>query len=104
MPVGNQTSWSQLNTQAAQVIIQARNALQAIIFMNLSLQSAGQAGLTALAQASGENATDAANDAATLLATFADLNNVAQMCNGGPAPANVPRNFLAETAPFWGGS
>lgn len=102
MTVGNQPSWAQLNSLAAQVILQARNSLQAVIFMNLSLQSLGQSGLEALATAAGDSTPSA--DAATLLATFADLNEVAQMCNGGPAPTDVPKNFLAETAPFWGGS
>ncbi len=98
MPVGNQPSWEQLNQQAAQLIINAREALQDILFFNLYLQSLGQAGL----QAAPFNASAA--DAETLISVFGGLNAVASMCNGGPAPSNVPNNFLAETAPFWGGN
>jgi len=101
MPVGNQVNWQQLNLQAGQVIINARNALQAIIFFNLSLGTLGQAGLEALAAAA--NNPNGPADATMMLQTFADLNAVAMMCNGGPAPSDVPKNFLAETAPFWGG-
>lgn len=101
MAVGNQVTWQQLNSQAGQVIINARNALQAIIFFNLSLLAQGQGGLEALATAAGDSTPTA--DATALLATFADLNQVALMCNGGPAPSDAPKNFLAETAPFWGG-
>ena len=102
MATGIQPSWSQLNSQAGQIIIAAREALQDIIFFNLYLQSVGEAGLTALATAA-QDAT-ATSDAQTMLAVFSDLNEVAQMCNGGAAPANAgSTNFLAETAPFWGG-
>lgn len=101
MAVGNQVTWQQLNSQAGQVIISARQALQAIIFFNLSLQALGQGGLDALATAAGD--ADPAVDAALLLSTFADLAAVAGMCNGGPVPPSAPKNFLAETAPFWGG-
>ena|ERR1700722_5514214 len=101
MAVGNQVTWQQLNSQAGQVIINARNALQAVIFFNLSLLALGQDGLEALATAASD--ADATTDAEALLTTFADLNAVAEMCNGGPSPSDVPKNFLAETAPFWGG-
>ncbi len=101
MAVGNQVTWQQLNTNAASIIIQARNALQGIIFFNLSLQALGQSALEALATAA--NDPNATVDAAALLATFADLNSIALMCNGGPVPTDAPRNFLAETAPYWGG-
>lgn len=99
MPVGIQPSLAQLNQQAGQIILQARAALQQILFFNLYLQTLGQAGLT----------TDPLNatveDATNLLATFLGLAAIANVCNGGAyeGPA-LPYNFLASTADFWGGN
>lgn len=101
MAVGNQVTWQQLNSQAGQVIINAREALQDIIFFYLSLVAIGLPELEAMATAANDATANA--DAQALLNTFTDLNEVAQMCNGGPVPPNAPKNFLAETAPFWGG-
>ena len=99
MAVGNQVTWQQLNSQAGQVIINARNGADRRGAACPLAQ--GQGGLEALATAAGDSTPTA--DATALLATFADLNEVALMCNGGPAPSDAPKNFLAETAPFWGG-
>lgn len=97
MAIGAAPTQTSINNQATTVILNARNALQQIIFFNMYLQSLGSAGLTAL----GFDATDAAN----LLAMFGDLASVAAMCNGSDyAGPTLPYNFLEATVPTWNGN
>lgn len=96
MSIGAATTQAAINNQATAIILNARNALQQIIFFNMYLQSLNSAGLVAL----GFTTTDAAN----LLTMFEDLASVAAMCNGGDyAGPTLPYNFLEATVPAWNG-
>jgi hypothetical protein len=97
MAIGVQPTLSGLNQQAGQVILNARNALQAILYFDLYLQSLGQAQLVTLGYSS--------DDATALLTMFTNLASVANMCNGAPyAGPALPFDFLTSTAPAWGGN
>lgn len=96
MTAGLQPSVSGINTAAGQIVLNARAALQQIIFFNDYLLFLGQEGLVTL----GFDSTDAT----LLLAVFANLAAVANTCMGaaytGPT---LPFNFMAQSIPFWGG-
>jgi hypothetical protein len=95
MSFGLQPSQASINNQAGQIVLNARNALQAIIYFNLDLQDLGQDGLVALGFS--------ADDAAAGLTMFENLAAVADMCNGGEyAGPALPFNFLESTASAWG--
>jgi hypothetical protein len=94
---GIQPTQAGINQQAGQIVLNARNALQQILFFNDYLNDTGQDGLVALGFS--------ADDAALLLGVFANMAAVSSMCMGeaytGPA---LPFNFLGQTIPLWGGN
>jgi hypothetical protein len=98
MSIGITPNLGGLNQQAGQIVLNARNALQQILFFNDYLQSLGADGLTAAPLQM--DATDAAN----MLQIFANLATIANACMGedytGPA---LPFDFMASTVPMWGG-
>lgn len=96
MAIGAAPTQSSINNQATSIILNARNALQQIIFFNMYLQSLGADGLTGLGFAT--------TDASSLLEIFEDLAAVAAMCNGSAyAGPTLPYNFLEATVPTWNG-
>jgi hypothetical protein len=98
MAIGNQPTWAGLNSTATQLVLAARNDLQAIINFNAYLETLGTTALEALAA----NDPTATTDVAELLAIFGNLASVAQVCNGeaynGPT---LPFDFVAQTIPLW---
>ena len=98
MSFGIQPTLAGINNAAGQTILNARNALQAISYFNLYLQSLGLDGLTST------QIGMSSDDAQSMLTTFENLAAVADMCNGaayeGPT---LPFNFLTSTAEAWGG-
>ena len=96
MTAGIQPSVQGLNVNAGQLVLNARNALQSILFFNDYLQDMTQDGLVSLGYSP--------DDAATLLAVFENLAAVANTCMGEEyAGPPLPFNFLAQTTPLWGG-
>lgn len=96
MAAGLQPTQAQINLQAGQIVLNARNSLQAILFFYQYLSSIGHAGLMTLGY------TD--EDATELLSVYTNMASVVNMCFGLPytGPA-LPFNFLAQTVPLWGG-
>jgi hypothetical protein len=92
----NPPNFGLINQQAGQIVIDARNVIQRVIFFNQYIQTLGQDGLVALGFA--------AEDATLMLAIYANLSTVADVCLGeaytGPT---LPFNFLGQTVPLWGG-
>lgn len=96
MTAGIQPTQAQINLQAGQIILAARNSLQAILFFYQYLSSIGHAGLMDL------GFTDP--DATELLTVYGNMSSVVNMCFGQPyAGPALPFNFLAQTVPLWGG-
>jgi len=96
MSAGTAPTLAQVNNQATQIVLNARNSLQSLLYFDMYLQTIGQDGLVALGMS--------ADDATTLLTVYANLAAVANMCNGGAynGPA-LPYNFLTSTAELWNG-
>jgi hypothetical protein len=97
MTAGIQPNQSQLNNQAGQIILNARAAIQQIIFFNDYLNVLGSGGLIALGYTT--------EDAALMLAVFGNMATIANTCNGGQyVGPPLPFNFLEQTIPLWGGN
>jgi hypothetical protein len=101
MSVGTQPNWAYLNSQATQIVLQARTALAAITNFNTYLAvGLGASNLEAIATAAQD--ANATADVTELLSIFANLAAVAAVCNGeaydGPP---LPFNFVAQTVPLW---
>jgi hypothetical protein len=92
----NPPNFGIINAQAGQIVLDARNALQRILFFNDYVQNLGHDGLVTLGFSS--------DDANLMLAVYGNLAAVANMCLGaaytGPS---LPFNFLAQTIPLWAG-
>ena len=92
----NPPNFGIINSQAGQIVLDARNALQRILFFNDFVQEMGHDGLVTLGFSS--------DDATLLLSVYANLATVANMCLGAPyAGPPLPYNFLAQTIPMWAG-
>ena len=92
----NPPNFGQINAQAGQIVLDARNALQRILFFNDYIQEMGHTGLVALGFSS--------DDATLMRAVYGNLASVANMCLGAPyAGPALPFNFLAQTIPLWAG-
>lgn len=93
----NPPNFGLINSQAGQIVLDARNALQRILFFNDYIQEMGLNGLVALGFSS--------DDAALMLSVYQNLSAIANVCLGssysGPP---LPFNFLAQTIPMWAGS
>jgi hypothetical protein len=100
MAVGTQPSWSYLNSQATQIVLQARAAIDAINKYNAYLEGLGATNLEAIATAAGDANANA--DVIELMSVFANLAAIAQACGGqaytGPT---LPFNFVGQTVPLW---
>lgn len=100
MAVGTQPNWAYLNSQATQIVLQARSAIDAINKFNAYLQGQGNTNLEAIATAAGD--ATAAADVTELLSVFANLAAIAGACGGeaytGPP---LPFNFVGQTVPLW---
>jgi hypothetical protein len=85
-----------ISQQAGQIVIDARNIIQRVIFFNQYIQTLGIDGLVALGFVQA--------DAELMIAVYANLSTVADVCLGeaytGPP---LPFNFLGQTVPLWGG-
>jgi hypothetical protein len=96
MTAGIQPTQNSINNQAGQIVLNARNAIQQIIFFNDYLQDLTAGTLVSLGFSD--------TDAASLLSVFANMAAIASACQGaaytGP---ELPFNFLAQTVPLWGG-
>lgn len=92
----NPPNFGVINMQAGQIVIDARNVIQRVIFFNQYIQNLGQAGLVALGFS--------ADDATLMLNIYANLSTVADVCLGdaytGPT---LPFDFLGQTVPLWAG-
>lgn len=92
----NPPNFGIINQQAGQLILNARNVLQQILFFYDYLNSLGVTGLVDLGFS--------AADAQLLLTVYTHMASVVNVCFGeaytGPA---LPFNFLAETIPLWAG-
>ena len=97
MPIGITPNLNNLNQQAGQIALSARNALQQVLFFNNYLLTLGAAGLEGLGMAP--------DDATALLAIYADMAAIASTCMGEPyAGPDLPFNFMGATVPMWGGN
>ncbi len=93
----NPPNFGIINAQAGQIVLDARNALQRILFFNDYIQEMGHSGLVALGFAS--------DDADLMLSVYSNLAAVANTCLGAPYTGPpLPFNFLAQTIPMWAGS
>ena len=96
MTAGIQPTQNSVNNQDGQIVLNARNAIQQIIFFNDYPQDLTAGTLVSL----GFSEADAVN----LLSVFAHMAATASACQGaaytGP---ELPFNFLAQTVPLWGG-
>jgi hypothetical protein len=96
MTAGIQPSQAGLNATAGNIVINARNALQQILFFNDYINNLGQAGLVALGFTT--------DDANLMLAVFGNMSAISNTCLGEPYTGpSLPFNFLAQTIPLWGG-
>lgn len=93
----NPPNFGVINQTAGQIVLDARNSLQRILFFNDYIQNLGHDGLVALGFSSG--------DADLLLAVYGNMASVSNMCLGLPYNGpSLPFNFLAQTIPFWAGA
>jgi hypothetical protein len=96
MAIGPTPNLGQFQQQTQSAVLNARAALQQILFLNQYIQSEGVAGLVAIGYGS--------DDAESLMTVFGDLAAIAAACMGEPyeGPA-LPFDFLAQTVPLWNG-
>lgn len=92
----NPPNFGQINSQAGQIVLNARDSFQRILFFNDYIQEMGQAGLINLGFSS--------DDATLLLSVYQNLSAIATVCLGGAYTGPpLPFNFLAQTIPLWAG-
>jgi hypothetical protein len=93
MAAGLQPSQAGINQAAGGLATSLRDIFQQIENLQAWLATEGQAGLVTLGFT--------AQDAATIISTFGNLQTLANVWNGTAAPAEF--NYLANTQALWGG-